>query len=135
MKRIALYGLMALFLFFVPLTADSAQPVQVEILYMNHGPLQPILKDLNDLCAMYGKGIIVSRYDFESPEGERFMSRKGIRQHIPLAIWVDGKSTFPLKGKEITFMGFPTGSGPAFFQGKWTIDDLREALDQLTHKK
>jgi len=126
---------MALLLFCVPLTADSAQPVPVEILYMNHGPLQPTLKEINDLCAMYGNKIKVSRYDFESPEGERFMSRKGIKQHVPLVIWIDGKSSFPLKGKEISFMGFPTGSGPAFFQGKWTMDDLRKALDQLTQKK
>ena len=135
MKKIVLYGLMALLLFCVPLTADSAQPVPVEILYMNHGPLQPTLKEINDLCAGYDKRIIVSRYDFESPEGQRFMSRKGIKEHVPLVIWIDGKSTFSLKGKEISFVGFPTGSGPAIFQGKWTMDDLRKALDQLTHKK
>jgi hypothetical protein len=35
-------------------------------------------------------------------------------------------------GKEIKFVGFPTGSGPAFFQGKWTLDDLKAALDQST---
>jgi len=32
-------------------------------------------------------------------------------------------------------MGFPSGSGPAAFQGKWTMEDLRKALDQLTDKK
>ena len=135
MKRIFLFGLMACFLFCIPLSADAAPPVSVEILYMNHGPLQPTLKEINKLCAAYGDKITVSRYDFESPEGELFMNRKGIKQHVPLIIWMNGKSTFSLKGKEITFVGFPTGSGPAFFQGKWTIDDLRKALDQLTRKK
>jgi hypothetical protein len=37
--------------------------------------------------------------------------------------------------KKVQFVGFPTGSGPAFFQGKWTVDDLKAALDQATVKK
>jgi len=32
-------------------------------------------------------------------------------------------------------VGFPTGSGPAFFQGKWTMDDLKAAIDQSALKK
>ena len=54
------------------------------------------------------------------------MAKKGITQHIPLVIWMDGKFTFPVNGKEIKFVGFPTGSGPAFFQGKWTMEDLQQ---------
>jgi hypothetical protein len=50
-------------------------------------------------------------------------------------IWIAGKSDVSIKGKEIKFSGFPTGSGPAFFQGKWTIDDLRNALNKATQKK
>ena len=119
----------------IPLMAFAAQKVSVEILYMNHGPLYSTLKEIDTICAQYKDKIIVSRYDFESPEGQRFMTKKGIRQHIPLIIWIDGKSDFPVKGKEIKFSGFPTGSGPAFFQGKWTMDDLRNALNQATQKK
>jgi len=135
MKKQILFGLMALFLFWVPPGVDAARPVAVEILYMNHGPLQPTLKDINALCAKYGNKIAVSRYDFDTREGERFMDRKGIKQHVPLVIWIEGKSTYKLNGKEISFVGFPSGSGPAFFQGKWTMDDLRKALDQSTRWK
>ena len=63
------------------------------------------------------------------------MAKKGIRQHIPLMIWINGKTTVNVKGKDIPFAGFPTGSGPAFFQGKWTMNDLREALDQAVGQK
>jgi hypothetical protein len=52
-----------------------------------------------------------------------------------LVIWLDAKSTVPVNGKEIKFVGFPTGSGPVFFQGKWTMEDLRKALDEITSKK
>lgn len=117
------------------LTAVAAQKVTVEILYMNHGPLMSTLRDIDNICAQYKDKITVAPYDFDSPEGERFMAKKGIRQHVPLMIWIDGKSTVSIKGKEILFSGFPTGSGPAFFQGKWTMEDLRNALNQATQKK
>jgi hypothetical protein len=115
--------------------AFAAQKVSVEILYMNHGPLQATLQDIDKTCVPYKDKITISRYDFESPEGEQFMKKKGIHQHIPLMIWIDGKSDVPIKGKEIKFSGFPSGSGPAMFQGKWTMDDLRNALTQATQKK
>jgi len=63
------------------------------------------------------------------------MAKKGVTQHVPLVIWLDDKMALPVNGKEVKFVGFPTGSGPAFFQGKWTMNDLQSALDQLTGKK
>ena len=135
MKKFALYGLLALCLFFIPAAVLPAAPVSVEILYMNHGPLQSTLKQIRELCGGYGKALSVSWYDFESPEGEKFMAKKGIHQHLPLVIWIAGKPTVKVKGKEIEFVGFPTGSGPPSFQGKWTLDDLRGALDQAAGKK
>ena len=115
--------------------AFAAQKVSVEVLYMNHGPLQSTLKEIDNIFTQYKDKITVSRYDFESPAGEKFMAQKGIHQHIPLMIWIAGKNTVSIKGKEILFSGFSTGSGPEFFQGKWTMEDLRAALNQVTQKK
>jgi hypothetical protein len=134
MKKI-IFCLIVFLLVTVGLAAAGEQKVAVEILYLNHGPLQSTLKEIDNICAQYKDKIIVSRYDFESQEGERFKSKKGITQHVPLMIWISGKSTVSIKGKEIKFSGFPTGSGPASFQGKWTMDDLRSALIQATQKK
>jgi hypothetical protein len=135
MKKLVLCGLMALCLFFVPAAVLPAQPVSVEILYMNHGPLQATLKEIRALCGEYGKAVTVAWYDSDSPEGEKFMAKKGVHEHVPLVVWIDGKTTVNVKGKEVQFVGFPTGSGPAFFQGKWTTDDLRGAFDLATGKK
>jgi hypothetical protein len=135
MKKLFLYGLMVLFLFFIPAAALPAPPVSVEILYMEHGPLLSTIKSIRELCNGYGKALAVSWYEFESPEGEKFMAKKGVHQHLPLVIWIAGKPTLKVKRKEIQFVGFPTGSGPASFQGNWTLDDLRGALDQATGKK
>jgi hypothetical protein len=135
MKKMVTLCLVILALFSVPLTVSAAKEVKVEVLYMNHGPLQSSLEQIKQVFSKYGSKINVSWYDFESKEGEQFMVKKGINQHIPLVIWLDGKSAIPVKGQEIKFVGFPTGSGPAFFQGKWTMDDLCIALDQITNKK
>jgi hypothetical protein len=122
-------------LFSIPFTLLAAKEVKVEVLYMNHGPLQSSLQQIKNIFSQYDGKVAVSWYDYESKEGEQFMTKKGITQHIPLVIWLDGKFALPVNGKEVKFVGFPTGSGPAFFQGKWTMEDLRIALDQITGKK
>jgi len=135
MKKMIALCLVILALFSVPLAVFAAKEVKVEVLYMNHGPLQSSLEQIKNVFSQYGSKINVSWYDFESKEGEQFMAKKGVNQHIPLVIWMDGKFAVPVNGKEIKFVGFPTGSGPAFFQGKWTMDDLQQALSQMTNKK
>ena len=135
MKKIILTCLVVLVLFSVPFTVFAAKEVKVEVLYMNHGPLQSSLEQIKQVFSKYGNKIEVSWYDFETKEGEQFMVKKGVTQHVPLVILMDGKFTIPVNGKEIKFVGFPTGSGPAAFQGKWTMDDLRQVLNQITNKK
>ncbi len=135
MKKIILSCLVVLVLFSIPFTLFAAKEVKVEVLYMNHGPLLDSLEQIKKVFLQYGNKITVSWYDFETKEGEQFMGKKGVTQHVPLVIWLDGKSALTVNGKEINFTGFPTGSGPAAFQGKWTMDDLRQALNQITNTK
>ncbi len=132
MKKI-LFCLLIFSLVCIPWTA-MAKSVKVEVLYMNHGPLEDTIEGIKKVLSKY-KEVSVSWYDFDSKEGERFMAQKKITQHIPLLIWMDNQVKFKVDGKDIVFAGFPTGSGPAFFQGKWTMADLQKALDQLTGKK
>jgi hypothetical protein len=119
----------------LPITGQSASPVVVDVLYMNHGPLRPTVEQIKQVLSGYGEKVSSTWYDFESKEGEKFMAQKGVRQHVPLVIWVNGKPAVSVEGKDVQLMGFPSGSGPAAFQGKWTMEDLRKALDQLTGKK
>jgi hypothetical protein len=135
MKKILFLCLLILAFLTVSFNVHAATPTKIEVLYMNHGPLRGTINNMKSLFSQYGDKVTVSWYDFDSKEGEQFMIKKGIRQHIPLVIWIDGKPKATVGVKEITFAGFPTGSGPAFFQGKWTMDDLKMALDQTTAKK
>jgi hypothetical protein len=135
MKRIVFPILLTMALCSLPFTAFAAKAVQVDILYMNHGPLLPSIKEIKEVLSQYGDKVTVSWYDFETKEGETFMEKRGIRQHVPLIIWLDGKYTLSLGGSDVKFVGFPSGSGPLPFQGKWTMADLRKALDQVIGTK
>ena len=134
MKKILFYLLMVSSVC-IPWTAMAGKAVKIEVLYMNHGPLQDSLEQIRNVFSKYKEKVTVSWYDFDSKEGERFMAQKKITQHIPLLIWMDDQVKFKVDGKDIVFAGFPTGSGPAFFQGKWTMADLQKTLEQLTGKK
>ena len=135
MKKVILLCALALFFVSFTITVHAAVPVKIDVLYMNHGPLQDTLNKMKTIFSGYNTKLTVSWHDFESPDGEKFMASKGIKQHVPLVIWIDGNPKAALGAKEVTFAGFPTGSGPAFFQGKWTMDDLKAALDQSTAKR
>lgn len=132
MKKMTIPFLIVLALGIFSLDLYAAKPTKVEVLYMNHGPLRSTLTQIKNVFSRYGDKLTVSWYDFETREGEQFMAQKGIRQHIPLAIWIEDSPVYNTGGKEIKFFGFPTGAGPALFQGKWTMDDLKAALDQKT---
>jgi hypothetical protein len=116
----------------LPGLAKAADPVVIDVLFMDHGPLRPTLNTIKDLFANYGDKISVRWHDFESREGEDFMAKMGVTRHVPLVIWINGKETMDIDGASCTFSGFPSGAGPAMFQGKWTLELLTKALDVVT---
>jgi hypothetical protein len=75
MKKLILSCFMALSLFGIPSNSFSMEPVRIDVLFMNHGPMRPTLRDLKDLFSRYAGKIAVSDYDSESEEGEAFKSK------------------------------------------------------------
>ena len=126
MKKI-IFCIIVFVLVTVGLAAAGEQKVSVEILYMNHGPLLSTLQDIDNACAQYKDKITVSRYDFDSPEGEKFKNKKGITQHVPLIIWIAGKNSVSIKGKEISLTVFMPDRVLLFFRenGLWKICAVR----------
>jgi ABC-type uncharacterized transport system substrate-binding protein len=139
MKKTIYLCLMVFFVHFISLSislsSHAANPVKVDVLFMNHGPLMDTLNKMKSVFSGYGNQLNVSWHDFNSEEGGQFMAKMGIKQHVPLIIWIDGTPKWTVGAKQITFTGFPTGSGPAFFQGKWIMDDLKAALNLATGNK
>ncbi len=134
MKKTYVLLSIAIVLFIAPAVSFSKSPVQIDVLFMDHGPMQPTLRKLRALFPAYRGQVVVSWHNFESDEGGRFKSKMGIRHHTPLVIWIDGKTQFISDDHTVKFEGFPTGSGPSSFQGQWTVEDLANVLDRITGK-
>ena len=111
-------------------SAGSA-PVRIDILFMNHGPMQPTIRALRQLIQKHGPAVEADWYDFERESGRDFMKKHDITGHIPCLILVNGRSVHQIGGRDITFKGFPTGAGPYQFQGKWSLQDLESLIESL----
>jgi len=116
----------------------TAKPgvVTVEIAYLNHPPVRPVMADVDTTLAKYGDKVQVTKYDFDTPEGQAFAKARGLTEHTPLAIYIDGTMEFNLGGRQVKFYSFPQGSStPMSPPGAWTLADLDAALAQTTGAK
>lgn len=112
--------------------AAQARPaVKLDILFMNHGPMQPVIKSIKKILARHASTASAAWYDFETASGRDFMRQKGLRGHIPLLIFLNGSPTWQIQGRKITFVGFPNGYGPYQFRGQWSLEDLDLLLGDL----
>ena len=116
-----------------PLPAGAVETVRVDVLYMNHGPLRPTIRNLHELFDHYPGKVNARWYDEDQNEGKAFMKETKVLGHVPLLMLVNGKKEFALDGRTILFEGFPSGSGPfKEVEGNWSIVDLQQLLDSLT---
>ncbi|MFF6785545.1 hypothetical protein [Streptomyces sp. NPDC012510] len=102
----------------------SAAGVDVDLVYLNHPPVQPVLKDIEEVLAGYEGKVSVSRYDADTPAGKEFTDEHDLTGHVAIAVVIDGK---------VSFKGFPAGEAPVkSAEGDWEIEDLDAALRQRT---
>jgi len=107
--------------------------VAVEVVYLNHPPVRPVLAEVDNLLTAYGEQVNVARYDFDTPEGEAFAKARKLTEHTPLAIFINGSMEFRVNGRAVKFYSFPQGQGTGIVpDGAWTVEDLRQVLDQVT---
>lgn len=116
--------------------ASSAAPSasgmpKVEIAFLNHPPVISALAEVDKLLDSYGDRIEVIRYVLETDQGAAFAKSKRIKGHFPIAIFINGASDIKLKDRTVKFFSFPQGTGTFMVaSGSWTVDDLRQAIDQ-----
>lgn len=116
-----------------PVDPVSSGTATVDILFLNHPPVLPVLDEVGAVLQPYGDKVKVTRYDFDTPEGAAFAQKMGITGHDPLAIFVNGSQSFNLSGRAVSFNSFPQGAGTGMVpDGAWTIDDLDAVLKIVT---
>ncbi len=117
-----------------PAAAVAGTP-KVEIAFLNHSPVLTALKDVDKLLASYGDKITVIRYDLETDEGAAFAKGKRLTGHVPLAIFINGAMEVKLNDRTVKFYSFPEGKGTFMVaSGSWTVEDLRQILDQAVSR-
>jgi hypothetical protein len=105
----------------------------VDVLYLNHGPVQEVLGEVDKILAGQSGKIVVKRHDAETPAGKEFARAHGLQGHVPIAVLIGGKTEANVGGRAVSFKGFPKGRSPiAAAEGNWTLDDLKGALRQRT---
>jgi len=132
-KRIlSIVSLLFVLAIFVSLTGCSqSKSVNVEIAYRGHPPVKAVLTDVDKLLAKYDQQVKVTRYDVDTPEGEKFLKSKEITGPAVLAIFIDDSMMYQGGSEEVQFFSFPVGKGTAMTAaGNWTLEDLDAALAQ-----
>ena len=123
------------FLFLVMILAACGSgedgPVQVEIISLDHSPIRPAVQEVEGVTAEFGDKVTVQSYNFDTPEGAAFAEERGLTEHTPIAVFVNGEMEFEVNGRSVKFYSFPQGEGTGMVaEGVWTMDDLRVVLEQ-----
>ena len=122
-----------LVVFLIACTQDKTHKsgkILIEILYMNHGPVQPVLKKLKAEFKQFETKAEFQWYDFEKDLD--FKKKKGIDFHVPIVIWINNKNSVEINGEKILLQGFPKNEGPKFARGVWEVKDLITAIKNIT---
>ena len=110
--------------------------VAVDVLYLNHPPVTPILADIDKVVAGYGDRVKVTRYDDETPQGQDLAKARNVTGHVPLVIFINGSMEVKVDGRQVKFYSFPQGRSTFMAaSGSWTMGDLDAALTQATGVK
>jgi hypothetical protein len=93
----------------------------------------PVLANVDKVLNAYAGAVTVTRYDFDTPEGQAFAKKKRISSHVPLVIFINGSQVTDLGGRKVTFQSFPKGEGTGMVpDGDWSMADLAAALKTAT---
>jgi hypothetical protein len=133
LAAIALSVLIALAFASGPSSAGDA-PVLVEIFYLPHRPAEAVVRDVEGVASRF-KGVTVRKYSFEDPGSRKLLEKYGLRDHTPIAIFINGKNEFTVGGMSISLRNFPRGNSfVPMFEGGWTYGDnegiLSSALEE-----
>ena len=121
-----------LFLFSLPARAGA---IEVEIFYLPHRPAMVVVDKVERVAAEFA-GVTVRKYSFEDPGTKKLLKKYKIDDHMPVAVFIDGKDSFTVEGRFLRFRNFPKGDAfVPMFAGEWDYADLRVILAGLAGGK
>lgn len=127
-------GLMALLcLTFAWQTAPArAADIEMEIFYLPHRPALNVVDKVVELAAEFAN-VTIRKYNFDDPSSKRLVEKYGLTEHMPVAIFINGKDRFSVNGHELRLRNFPKGdSFVPTLSGEWDYPDLTAILTSLS---
>lgn len=125
--------LFALIVFLPACQAESsraAAPV-VEIFYLPHRPALAVVAKVEAVAAEFS-GVEVRKYSFEDAVGRRLAAEYGLTEHMPVALFINGRDRFTVAGRALSLRNFPKGDAfVPMYSGEWDYPDLRAILGEL----
>ncbi len=125
-----LLALLALFILFSARPALAAA-IEIEIFFLPHRPAMAVVDKVEEVAKEVA-GITVTRYSFDDPKSRKMVEKYQLTDHMPVAIFINGKDSFTVNGRTLRLRNFPKGDTFApMFAGEWDYDDLRAILAGL----
>lgn len=130
-KRSVLIAAALALLLILALSACQAKNnnVKVDIFYLPHAPAEAVISKVDKVLANY-KGLDVRKLNFEDAQNSDLIKQYGIVEHMPVAIFINGKNKFKIGNREVVFRNFPAGDTftPMGLGGNWNYQDLDTIL-------
>ncbi|MFZ5766792.1 MAG: hypothetical protein ACOY4H_14535 [Thermodesulfobacteriota bacterium] len=127
----SLATLLALFLFFQAGPARAGN-IEIEIFYLPHRPAMVVVGKVEQVVAEF-KNVTVKKYSFEERDTEKMLKKYKITDHMPVAVFINGRDSFTVNGHPLRLRNFPKGDAfVPMFAGEWDYTDLRVILAELS---
>lgn len=109
----------------------KAAEIELEIFYLPHRPAMEVVKKVEQIATEFA-GVTVRKYDFEDPGSRTAIESHHLTEHMPIALFVNGRDGFNIEKRTVLLRNFPKGdSFVPMFEGQWDYADLRAILAVL----
>jgi hypothetical protein len=122
-----------MFLFWQAAAARAA--IEVEIFYLPHRPAIVVVDKVAQVAAEF-KDVVLKKYSFEDRVAVKLLKKYKMTDHMPVAIFINGRDSFTVNGRSLRLINFPKGDAfVPMFAGEWDYPDLRAILKELAGGK
>lgn len=112
-----------------------AADIEMEIFYLPHRPALNVVDKVEKQAAEFAN-VTLHKYNFQDPANKKLLEKYGLKEHMPVAIFINGKDHFTVNGNVVKLRNFPKGdSFVPTFSGQWDYPDLRAILNSLSGGK
>ena len=120
---------------FLYVATSAAAADVVEIFYLPHPPAMAVVGDVEAVLKKHSD-VKVEKYNFEDPATRKMLEKYHIKNHMPVAVFINGKDEFVIGKRKVLFENFPKGNAfVPMFEGNWSYQDIETVLKTQSRGK